>query len=238
MSDPLLLLENIHAFHGDAPALRGISMRVNEGEIVSVIGSNGAGKSTLQQSIVGLAAVRSGTITFDGAPLVGRSVEDMASLGIAFVPEGAPVFADMSVLDNLKMGAYVQPARSRRNESLGWVYDLFPILAERQGQKAGSLSGGERRMLAIGRALMSMPRLLLLDEPSVGLAPLLVERLFTNIAEISAVGVTILLVEQNVYLSLQTAHRAYVLENGEITLTGAGCELMNDDRIKRAYLAV
>jgi len=239
----MLEVEGINVFRGDVPILRNVSLTVNGGEIVSVIGPNGAGKTTLLQAIVNLLPLgdrgeRPGRIFYLGEDLRESAPEEIIRQGIALVPEGARVFAEMSVLDNLRMGSYIESARLRREETLDGICKLFPRLKERLMQKAGTLSGGERQMLAIGRALMSRPTLLLLDEPSLGLQPILVTRVFETIREINRQGTSVLLVEQNVYRSLEIGDRAYVLENGRIVLEGVARELLGNEHIKKSYLAL
>jgi len=234
-------VQDLDAFYGDVQVLWGISLQVKQGEIVAVLGPNGAGKSTLLKSIVGLLPsprkARS-VLRFQGRTIRDCRPEEIVEQGITIVPEGSRVFPDMTVLDNLKMGSYMPSARSRRRESLAEIFGLFPRLHERQKQLARSLSGGERQMLAIGRALMSRPAFLLLDEPTIGLQPSLVHQTFETIRAINASGVTILLVEQNVYFTLRTSHRAYVLENGRLVREGAGPDLLGDPHIKAAYLGI
>lgn len=239
----MLRIDRINVYYGDVQVLWKVSLRVDEGEIVTVVGPNGAGKSTLLHTIVNLNHPKRSDQTSDGifyrgTRMDGFSPEETIKLGIAIVPEGARVFPEMSVLDNLKMGSYIKKAREVREKTLEEVYALFPRLKERQSQKAKTLSGGERQMLALGRALMSKPDLLLLDEPSLGLQPILVTRTFEAIREINKRGVTLLLVEQNVNYSLGISHRAYVLENGRIVLEGKGEELLNNQHVKKAYLAM
>jgi len=239
----MLRVDKIKVFYGDVQVLWDISLKVDEGEIVTVVGPNGSGKSTLLHTIVNLhhpqkAEHKDSGIFYRGNRMDGLSPEATVKLGIAIVPEGARVFPEMSVLDNLKMGSYIKKAREVREKTLEEVYTLFPRLKERECQKAKTLSGGERQMLAVGRALMSKPDLLLLDEPSLGLQPMLVTRTFEAIREINRKGVTILLVEQNVNFSLEISHRAYVLENGRIILEGKGGELLNNQHVKKAYLAM
>jgi branched-chain amino acid transport system ATP-binding protein len=238
MSDVLLNVNGIDVFYRDVQVLWDISLHVNKGEIVTVIGPNGAGKSTLLNTIVGFQHPTKGAVTFNGSSIDHLPPEKVVQLGLTIVPEGARVFSEMSVLDNLKMGSYIKSARAERNKTLDEVFSFFPRLHERSGQKGGTLSGGERQMLAIGRALMSRPSLLLLDEPSLGLAPLLVTKVFETIRSIAATGLTVLLVEQNVHLSLEITDRAYVLENGRIAMEGSGGELTKDEHIKKAYLAI
>jgi branched-chain amino acid transport system ATP-binding protein len=239
----VLRLEQINVSYGDVPVLWNLSLKIEQGEIVTVIGPNGAGKSTLLRAIVNLTpAVKTGRpeegIFYRSRRTEGIPPEEMIHLGIVLVPEGARVFPEMTVLNNLKMGSYIPKARAFREETLGEVYTLFPVLKERQFQKAGSLSGGERQMLALGTALMSKPDLLLLDEPSLGLQPVLVTRTFEAIRTINRKGVTILLVEQNVNYSLALSDRAYVIENGRIVLEGRGKELLENPHVKKAYLAM
>jgi branched-chain amino acid transport system ATP-binding protein len=238
MDDVLLNIGGIDVFYRDVQVLWDVSLHVNKGEIVTVIGPNGAGKSTLLNTIVGFQHPAKGAVTFSGSTIDHIPPEKVVQLGLTIVPEGARVFSEMSVLDNLKMGSYIKSARADRNKSLEQVFSFFPRLHERMAQKGGTLSGGERQMLAIGRALMSRPSLLLLDEPSLGLAPLLVTKVFETIKNIAATGLTVLLVEQNVHLSLEITDRAYVLENGRIAMEGSGGELMKDEHVKKAYLAI
>ena len=239
----MLRVDKIKVFYGDVQVLWDVSLKVDEGEIVTVVGPNGSGKSTLLHTIVNLNHPKKtdqmdSGIFYRGNRMDGFSPEETVKFGIAIVPEGARVFPEMSVLDNLKMGSYIKKAREVREKTIGEVYTLFPRLKERESQKAKTLSGGERQMLAVGRALMSKPDLLLLDEPSLGLQPMLVTRTFEAIREINRKGVTILLVEQNVSYSLEISHRAYVLENGRIVLEGKGSELLNNQHVKKAYLAM
>jgi len=239
----MLRIERINVFYGDVQVLWDVSLKVNEKEIVTVVGPNGAGKSTLLMTVVNLVHPRREDHSQRGVFLREARIdhlpaEESIERGIAVVPEGARVFLEMSVLDNLKMGSYIRKAREVREKSLEEVFTLFPRLKERQFQKAKTLSGGERQMLALGRALMSKPDLLLLDEPSLGLQPMLVTRTFEAIREINRKGVTILLVEQNVNYSLEISDRAYVLENGRIVLEGRGEELLNNQHVKKAYLAM
>jgi len=236
-------IDRINVFYGDVQVLWDISLRVGEGEIVAVIGPNGAGKSTLLRTIVNLNHPRrSGAsaegIFYQGNRIDGLSPEETVKRGIAIVPEGARVFPDMEILDNLKMGSYLTKAREEREKNMEEVFGLFPRLRERQWQKARTLSGGERQMLALGMALMSNPNLLLLDEPSLGLQPSFVTRTFETIQEINQRGVTILLVEQNVSTSLEISDRAYVLENGRMVMEGKGRDLLSNPHIKKAYLAL
>jgi branched-chain amino acid transport system ATP-binding protein len=232
----MLAIENINAYYGDLQALWGISMQVNEGELVALVGPNGAGKTTTLRVISGLLKPASGRVRLDDRSLDKEAAHKIVELGISQVLEGGKVFTGMSVLENLELGAFVGRARKAKDESLKWVYGIFPRLEERKNQRAGTLSGGERQMLAIGRALMSKPRLLLLDEPSFGLAPILVEHMFEMIKEINKQGVTVLLVEQNVRAALELTHRAYVIENGRIVGQGAGNDLLSFESVRSAYL--
>jgi len=232
----MLKLEAIDAYYEDLQALWGISMEVNEGELVALVGPNGAGKTTTLRIISGLLKPKSGSVVFDNQPLGKESAHKIVELGISQVLEGGKVFTGMSVLENLELGAFVSQARKVRNETLKWVYGIFPRLEERKAQRAGTLSGGERQMLAIGRALMSKPKLLMLDEPSFGLAPILVDQMFQMIKEINRQGVTILLVEQNVRAALELTHRAYVIENGRMVGQGTGDDLLSFESIRSAYL--
>jgi branched-chain amino acid transport system ATP-binding protein len=231
----LLEVHNLHTFYGNIEALKGISIEVNEGEVVTLIGSNGAGKSTTLRSISGLTPPREGTIRFDGKEIGETAPQDIVRLGISQAPEGRRVFPRMSVRENLELGAYLRRDQ-RVSEDLDRVFDLFPRLKERERQKAGTMSGGEQQMLAIGRALMSNPRLLLLDEPAMGLAPVLVERIYETVAEINRQGTTILLVEQNANFALEVAKRGYVLETGTVALTDTSESLREDPEVQRAYL--
>ena len=234
----LLELAGVTAGYGAFTALWDVALRVERGEAVAVVGPNGAGKTTLLRVISGVLPMRTGTLTFDGAALAGHPAHDIVAHGIAHVPEGRRLFPMLSVADNLKMGAYLPTARARYRESLERVYALFPVLAERPTQRAGSLSGGEQQMLAIGRALMSQPRLILLDEPSMGLAPVMVLRLFDLIRRIRAEGYTILVVEQNVRQVLKLVDRAYLLEVGRIKMEGRAAELAEQDFVRKAYVGL
>jgi branched-chain amino acid transport system ATP-binding protein len=238
MSAPLLQIELLDFAYGDAQVLRGVSLEVRQGEIVTLVGSNGAGKSTTLRNISRLLTPRSGRIVFDGHDLLKLSSHEVVELGVVQVPEGRRVFPEMTVLENLRLGSYVKAARGDRAENLERGLTLFPRLRERASQLGGTLSGGEQQMLAIARGLMAKPRLLLLDEPSLGLAPLFVKTIFDTIATIHAQGVSVLLVEQNVYQSLRVAHRGYVLETGRITLQGTGPELLESDAVKAAFLGL
>ncbi|HEX2441706.1 MAG TPA: ABC transporter ATP-binding protein [Methylomirabilota bacterium] len=226
----------MEAGYGDVTAVRAVSLEVRAREIVALIGSNGAGKTTTLRAISGLLPLRRGRIELDGRPLSGLRSAAVVAAGVAHVPEGRQLFPTMTVLENLELGARTAEGRARRPETLARVYELFPRLAERRRQLAGTLSGGEQQMVAIGRALMARPRLLMLDEPSLGLAPVVVSAIFANLTAINRDGLTILLVEQNVLRALRLSHRAYVLENGTITLAGASADLLADERIRRAYL--
>lgn len=233
----MLKVDNVNAYYGDLQALWGLSLQVNEGELVALVGPNGAGKTTTLKVITGLLKLASGSVNFDGNELGKETAHKIVELGISQVPEGGRIFSGMSVLENLELGAFVHKARKEKDQSLKWIYQFFPRLEERQKQQAGTLSGGERQMLAIGRALMSKPKLLLLDEPSFGLAPILVQHMFAMIEEINKQGVTVLLVEQNVRAALELASRAYVIENGRIVGEGKGDALLSFESIRSAYLA-
>lgn len=235
MSRTLLNVDSINVYYGAIHAIKDVSFHVNEGEIVTLIGANGAGKTTTLQTISGLLRSKTGSITFEDSAIQNISPDKLVSHGLAQVPEGRRVFLQMSVEENLEMGAYTQPS-SGIPKDLEMVYGLFPRLKERRRQIAGTLSGGEQQMLAMGRALMSHPKLLMLDEPSMGLAPILVEQIFEIIQNLNHNGSTILLVEQNAQMALSVAHRAYVLETGKIVATGTGEELIRSPEIKKAYL--
>jgi branched-chain amino acid transport system ATP-binding protein len=232
----VLRLEAVRAAYGPVEALRGLSLEVRAGELVCLLGANGAGKSTTLRAISGLLAPTSGRILFEEAPIHGQAPAEILALGIAHCPEGRRVFPYLSVAENLAMGAYVRRDRAAVAEDLARVFALFPILAERRRQAAGTLSGGEQQMLAIGRALMARPRLILFDEPSLGLAPTVVEATFAVIADIRRRGTTVLMVEQNANLALRMADRAYVMETGRIVLEGAAGALLHDEGVRRAYL--
>jgi branched-chain amino acid transport system ATP-binding protein len=232
---PVLEVEDIHVFYGSIEALKGISLTVNEGEIVTLIGSNGAGKSTTLRAISGLNAPKTGRIRFRGREIHELLGYQVAELGIAQAPEGRRIFSRMTVLENLEMGAFTRNDKQIR-EDIERVYELFPRLKEREKQKGGTMSGGEQQMLAIGRALMANPKLLLLDEPSLGLAPVIVDKIYEIIREINQRGVTILLVEQNANYALDVSHRGYVLETGTVALTDDSESLRNDEAVQRAYL--
>jgi branched-chain amino acid transport system ATP-binding protein len=233
----LLRIENLHTYYGFVHALKGIDLEVEQGEIVSLIGANGAGKSTTLRTISGLIRPREGRIEFDGQEIHGLPAHRIVETGISQVPEGRKIFSTLSVNENLNMGAYsLGSDREAIEENRRRVFDLFPRLEERKDQLGGTLSGGEQQMLTMGRALMARPRLLMLDEPSLGLAPLLVKAIFDTVREINARGVTILLVEQNARAALKAAHRGYVLETGEVVLSGAAQQLLQDERVRKAYL--
>ena len=232
----LLEVKNLEVYYGVICALKGISFEVNEGEIVSLIGANGAGKTTMMQSVVGIIPKRSGTVLFDGQDITKTPCHKIVQLGMTQVPEGRRIFQELSVYDNLVMGAYTVKDQQQFKEELEKVFTKFPRLAERRNQIAGTLSGGEQQMLAMSRALMIRPKLLMLDEPSMGLAPILVDQIFDIIKQLHAQGTTILLVEQNASKALSIADRAYVLETGKVTLSGNGAELAQSDEVKKAYL--
>ena len=231
----MLKVNDINVYYGSIHAIKGVSFEVNEGEIVTLIGANGAGKSTTLNTVAGLLKPRSGAITFEGQQVAGMPASKIVPQGMALCPEGRRVFQQMTVRENLEMGGYTRPA-GEISASLDDVFERFPRLKERHRQVAGTLSGGEQQMLAMGRALMSKPRLLMLDEPSMGLAPLLVEQIFDIIGELNRAGTTILLVEQNAQMALSIANRAYVLETGNIVKSGDAHLLMNDDDVRKAYL--
>ena len=231
----VLKVENLHVYYSSIHAIKGVSFEVGEGEIVTLIGANGAGKSTTLNTVGGLLKPREGSIEFEGRSILGVAPHKVVNEGMALCPEGRRVFAQLSVKENLEMGAYTRPA-SEIPETLEKVYEHFPRLKERQSQMAGTLSGGEQQMLAMGRALMSKPKLMMLDEPSMGLAPILVDQIFEIIKALNKAGTTILLVEQNAQMALSIADRAYVLETGRIVNTGTGKDLLNDDSVKKAYL--
>ena len=233
--EPILKVENINVYYGAIHAIKDVSFEVNQGEVVTLIGANGAGKSTTLQTVSGLLHSKTGAISFMGENIMHVPAHKIVERGLAQVPEGRRVFLQMSVQENLEMGAYTQPGSGVARD-LEMVYDLFPRLNERKKQIAGTLSGGEQQMLAMGRALMSHPKLLMLDEPSMGLAPILVEQIFDIIKRLHKKGTTILLVEQNAQMALSVADRAYVLETGKVTLTGTGAELAASDSIRKAYL--
>ena len=230
----MLTIKDLRVNYGGIEAVKGISFEVPEKSIVTLIGANGAGKSTTLRSITGLVKASGGSIQFDGAELLGMDTPDIVAKGITLVPEGRRVFPDMTVIENIKIGAYLRS--DSLEDNINWVYDLFPRLKERSWQLAGTLSGGEQQMLAVARALMSRPKLMMMDEPSLGLAPLIVKDIFSIIKEINKQGVTILLIEQNANMALRIADQGYVLETGRIALTGTGMELLADESVKAAYL--
>ena len=232
----MLKVENLVVSYGGIEALKGVSLEVPEGEIVTLIGANGAGKSTLLRSIIGLVKVASGEITYNDKKINGLNSQKIVQTGITLVPEGRRVFPNLSVLENLKIGAYMRNDNEGIEKDINWVYELFPRLQERSWQMAGTLSGGEQQMLAVGRALMCRPKLLMMDEPSLGLAPLIIKDIFSIIREINRKGMTILLIEQNANMALKFADKAYVLETGNITMTGTGLELLENPEIAAAYL--
>ena len=234
MAETMLKIDNIHVYYGAIHAIKGISFEVNQGEIVALIGANGAGKSTILKTVSGLMHPRSGSIEFEGQNITHMDAHKLVHQGLAHVPEGRRIFLQMSVQENLEMGAFSRKEVSK--DDLDMVFNLFPRLLERRKQIAGTLSGGEQQMLAMSRALMSHPRLMMLDEPSMGLAPILVDQIFDIIKELHKQGTTILLVEQNARKALSIADRAYVLETGNITLTGSGAELASSDAVRKAYL--
>ena len=235
---PLLELDDVHTFYGTIEAIKGISLKVHEGEVVTLIGANGAGKSTTLRSIQGINRPKRGRILFNGKDIVGQPPHEIVKMGISQSPEGRRLFPRMTVLENLEMGAFQRRDRSGVKDDVERVYGLFPRLAERRSQKAGTLSGGEQQMCAMGRALMAKPKLLLLDEPSMGLAPVLVERIFEIVTEINGQGTTILLVEQNALMALDIASRGYVLETGRVALTDDARALQTNERVRKAYLGL
>ena len=232
----MLKIDDINVYYGAIHAIKGISLEVNEGEIVTLIGANGAGKSTTLRTISGLLKPKTGTMTFEGKNIAGVPAHNIVKAGISQVPEGRRIFAEMSVMENLDLGAFIRKDKDGIQKDLKMVFERFPRLEERKNQEAGTLSGGEQQMLAMGRALMSRPRLLLLDEPSMGLAPLLIREIFSIIQDINKTGTTILLVEQNANMALSIANRAYVLETGRITLSGDAMELAASEDVRKAYL--
>lgn len=232
----MLEIKDLHVSYGGIQALRGVSLNVPDGKIVTLIGANGAGKSTLMRTISGLVKAQSGSILWNGQELLGKPIDQIVASGIAMSPEGRRVFADLTVLENLKIGAYLRKDKAETEKDLEWVYSLFPRLKERSWQSAGTLSGGEQQMLAVGRALMSRPKIIMMDEPSLGLAPIVVKGIFDIIQEINRQGVTVLLIEQNANMALKIADVGYVLETGRISLTGSGRELLANEAVKKAYL--
>ena len=234
----LLELAGVDVAYGDLPALRGVDLTVEVGETLSVVGANGAGKTTMLRTISGLLRPRRGEVRFEGERIDRLPCHRVVERGVVHVPEGRKVFPSLSVRENLELGSYTRAAKARRAESLARVFGLFPRLRERESQAAGTLSGGEQQMLAIGRALMTLPKLLMLDEPSLGLAPLIVKEIFHTIAAINRDGTTVLLVEQNTRQALALSRRGYVLENGRVALVGSGAELLDNEHVKRAYLGM
>lgn len=232
----MLEIKDLQVCYGVINAIKGVSFEVNEGEIIALIGANGAGKTTILHTITGLVPAKSGSILFEGTNLLKTPAHKIVSMGMAHVPEGRRIFQELTVLENLKMGAYTRKDKKEISDTLEMVYKRFPRLEERKSQIAGTLSGGEQQMLAMGRALMSHPKIILMDEPSMGLSPLYVTEIFDIIKEVNAGGTTVLLVEQNAKKALSIANRAYVLETGNIALTGGAKELMNNDSVKKAYL--
>jgi branched-chain amino acid transport system ATP-binding protein len=238
VAQSVLELEGVQSFYGSIQALKGISLRVDKGEIVTLIGANGAGKSTALRTISGLIKPKFGKITFEGDDVTGKSAHEIVGRGIAHSPEGRRLFPRMSVTENLEMGAFNRRDPAGAREDMERVFELFPRLHERRAQKAGTLSGGEQQMCAIGRALMARPKLLMLDEPSMGLAPIFVEKIFEIVREINEQGTPVLLVEQNALMALETAHRGYVLETGRISLEGPAAELKTNPSVQKAYLGI
>ena len=234
MSEALLSIRDLKVNYGGIEAVKGISFDVPEGQIVTLIGANGAGKSSTLRTIAGLVKPKSGTITYAGEDITGKDPTSIVNRGITLVPEGRRIFPDLTVKENLKLGAYIR--KDDITDDLNWVYDLVPRLKEREWQAGGTLSGGEQQMLAVGRALMSRPKIMMMDEPSLGLAPLVVRDIFEIIKEVNKRGVTVLLIEQNANMALKTAHMGYVMETGRITMTGTGAELLADESVKAAYL--
>lgn len=232
----MLEIKNLAVAYGGIEALKGISLEVEEGKIVTLVGANGAGKSTMLRSIVGIVKPKSGTITYNGKNLLAEKSHNIVKTGITLVPEGRRIFPDLTVFENLKIGAYTRKNEKEIKRDYEWVFSLFPKLKEREWQLAGTLSGGEQQMLAVGRALMSKPKLLMMDEPSLGLAPLIINDIFNIIKEINKLGVTILLIEQNANAALKIADVGYVMETGRITMKGTGRELLTNEEIRKAYL--
>lgn len=232
----MLKVTDLKVYYGVIQAIKGISFEVNEGEVIALIGANGAGKTTILHTVTGLVEAKAGTVEFEGRDITKMPGHKIVTLGMAHVPEGRRVFSDLTVLENLKLGAYTRKDKNEVEETLKMVYKRFPRLEERKNQMAGTLSGGEQQMLAMGRALMSAPKLMMLDEPSMGLAPILVEQVFDIIQSLHKAGTTILLVEQNAQMALSIADRAYVLENGKVSLSGTGEELAKSEQVQKAYL--
>ena len=238
MSAPLLQVDGLDLYYGDAQALSGVSIDIAAGEVVAIVGANGAGKSSLIRAIHGIERPAAGRVRFDGADITGWASHRVCETGVGHVAEGRQVFPNLTVLENLEMGAILKRARAAETATLDRVFSLFPRLAERRKQAAGTLSGGEQQMLAIGRCLMGQPRLIMFDEPSLGLAPAIVPEMFRIVRRLNEEGLTVLLVEQNVMASLKIAHRGYVLENGRIELSGTGTELLTNDLVRKAYLGL
>ncbi len=234
----MLEVRGVSAGYGDLEVLHDIDLTLNEGEVVAVVGSNGAGKSTLMRTLAGLIRPRRGSIEFDGRDITTIPAHTVAELGIVYVPEGRRLFGRLSVLDNLLVGSFARRTRSERAKNLELVFELFPVLKDRMQQRSGSLSGGEQQMLAIGRGLMACPKVLLLDEPSLGIAPVIVDRIFDTVRRLKAMGLPVLLSEQNVRRALQVGDRGMVIQTGRVVMTGTGTELLESDRIKRAYLGM
>jgi branched-chain amino acid transport system ATP-binding protein len=234
----ILSIEDLHLFYGDAQALDGVTLSVGEGELVAIVGANGAGKSSLIRTIAGIEKPRSGRIRFRGNDVTGLPSYSICNLGVGQVAEGRQIFPSLTVHENLEMGALLPRARGKLRETIPQIYEMFPRLAERRDQLAGTMSGGEQQMLAIGRCLMGQPELVMFDEPSLGLAPAVVQELFKTIRTLNQRGLTVILVEQNVAVSLKLANRAYVLENGRIVMEGTGDALLRDDRVRQAYLGI
>ena len=232
----MLEIKNLHVYYGGIHALDGINLEIPEGKIISLIGANGAGKSTTLKSIMSLVEKAEGTITWNGTDITKMDTREIVKLGIALCPEGRKVFPDLTVAENLTVGAYLRKDKKEIEKDREWVYELFPRMKEREWQLAGTLSGGEQQMLAVGRALMAKPKLLMLDEPSLGLAPLVIKEIFAIIRQIKEAGVNVLLIEQNAKAALEISDYAYVMETGRITMAGPGKELLTDDRVKKAYL--
>ncbi|MBP3886311.1 MAG: ABC transporter ATP-binding protein [Cellulosilyticum sp.] len=232
----MLKVENLEVYYGMIKAIKGVSFEVNEGEVIALIGANGAGKTTILHTITGLIGAKAGSIEFQGKDLLKTPAHKIVSMGMAHVPEGRRIFQELTVLENLKLGAYTRSSKSEIEDTIKMIYSKFPRLEERKEQIAGTLSGGEQQMLAMGRALMSHPKIILMDEPSMGLSPLYVNEIFKIIEEISSSGTTVLLVEQNAKKALSIADRAYVLETGNVVLEGKAKDIINDDTIKKAYL--
>jgi len=236
LASPLLKVEDLNVFYGDAQALWDVGFHVKEGQVFGIIGSNGAGKSTILRTLAGLVRPASGQIAFLGSRVDGSGADVMVDLGISLVPEGRGLFSSLTVMENLELGAFTKRARPMTKETLEWVHELFPIVKKRKDQLAGKMSGGEQQMVAIGRALMSRPKILMLDEPSLGLAPLIVKTVFEIIKTMNEQGVTILLVEQNIHQALKIADHAFVLKTGRMTMSGKGEELLADPEIQKAYM--